>query len=268
MAPGDLAESLIEDLGISDPKDLDVEAISMDAGMMVRYRKLDGCAATLVGVRDRAIATISPSDSPGRDRFSIGHELGHWMMHRGRSFVCRTDDIGENIRSDKEVEKAADTYSAHLLMPSPLIKPATRGIRSVAFSHLEQLSSDFHTSLVATAFRIVRLDIYPIILACYTKNELKWSVRSASVPSRWWLKPSLDPDSFAFDLIHRDVRTTGPGKQSAEAWFSNDDADKYEVIEDCSPYRSGQVLVVLQLSAEMLELGFDQNLWTGRKINT
>src|SRR5688500_10519171 len=99
MTPGQLAEARISELGIVDPRDLDVEAIAFDAGMSVEYEDLEGCEAMLVGVNDQAIATIRPSGVRGRERFSIGHELGHWEMHRGRSFFCRVDEPDRNLKS-------------------------------------------------------------------------------------------------------------------------------------------------------------------------
>ena len=87
MTPGQRAEARIAELGIRDPGDLDVEAIAVDAGVSVRYEPLNGCEATLVGVGNRAIATIRKSPVRGRERFSIGHELAHWELHRGRSQI-------------------------------------------------------------------------------------------------------------------------------------------------------------------------------------
>src|SRR5687767_4728657 len=115
MTPGQRAEARIAELGIADPSDIDVEAIAFDARMTVEYEDLEGCEAMLAGVGDRAIATIRPSGVRGRERFSVGHELGHWEMHRGRSFSCRVDEPDRNLKSDKPLEKEADEYAAHLL---------------------------------------------------------------------------------------------------------------------------------------------------------
>jgi hypothetical protein len=264
VKPGDLAESIINGFSIRDPKDIDVEAISFDSGMQVRFRHLEGCAATLIGVGNSAIATVSPSDSPGRDRFSIGHELGHWKMHRGQSFVCRTENIGKNEASNNVVEKAADEFSAHLLMPTHLMKVAIEGLKRLGFSDVDRLRDDFSTSRLAMAFRLVKFDTFPIILICYSSSGWEWSFRSRAVPSRWWVKKALDSATFAHDLLNRGIHRKGAGQQSADAWFDNDDAEKYEVSEECVPYGTGRALVLLHLSDAMLNAGYDKDLWTGR----
>src|ERR1035437_6377638 len=118
MRPEALAEARINSFGISDPRHLDIEAIAYDAGVTVEYEDLAGCAATLIGYGDRAIATIKPSSVRGRERFSIAHEIGHWDLHRGQSFKCRVDDVSENLTANRDKERQADSYAAHLLMRS------------------------------------------------------------------------------------------------------------------------------------------------------
>lgn len=263
MTPGQLAESIIDGFAIRDPKDIDVEAISMDAGMQVRYRRLDGCAATLLGIGDRAIATISPSGNRGRDRFSIGHELGHWSMHRGQSFYCRAENFGHYTKADRVKEKQADEFSSRLLMPTSLLRPAIGKFRVLSLSDLRALAADFATSDTAMAFRITLLDDFPVILCCYSAAGREWSLPAPMVPSRWRLKQKLDADTFAYDFI-RGSAASGSGKQSAEAWFENSDADRYEIREECIPYRPGQVLVLLYLPDEMLEATRNWDDWRTR----
>lgn len=262
MTPAVRAEALVDELAIRDIKDLDVEVIAMDAGMQVVYQHLDGSAATLLGVGDRAIATVSPSGSRGRDRFSVGHELGHWNMHRGRSFVCRSADIGENEASSLVEERDADEFSAHLLMPTSLMTNATRGLKRLRLKDVDALSNDFTTSRVAMAFRLIRMNSFPFILACYSATGLNWQFRSQAVPTRWWLKKRLDQASFTHDLLQSGAIDSG--RQPADAWFDNDNSGMYEVYEECAPYLSGQALVLLHIEGEgMLAAEFDKNLWTG-----
>jgi hypothetical protein len=44
----------------------------------------------------------------------------------------------------------------------------------------------------------------------------------------------LDKDTFAHDFV-RGGNTSGSGKQSAEAWFENSDADRYETGKSAFP---------------------------------
>src|ERR1700754_3190982 len=264
MSPGDRAEARIAELGISDPRDIDVDAIAYDARMLVEYEALDACEAMLVGVGDRAIATIRPSGVRGRERFSIGHELGHWEMHRGKSFACRVDDPDRNLVSDKPREREADEYSAHLLMPTPLFAPAAKALGTPGFRDLEGLSNDFETSQLATAMRLADIDTLPVILACYSAQGLRWSKPAAHVPRRWWLRSKLDEDSFAHGLLVSGTRITSARKQPGEIWFENDDAENYSVTEDCIPGKAGEVLVLLYLASSMLDAQFDPNVGVRR----
>jgi Zn-dependent peptidase ImmA (M78 family) len=46
--------------------------------------------------QERAIVTVNNASSSGRRRFSLGHELGHWHFDRGKTLVCREDEIGNH----------------------------------------------------------------------------------------------------------------------------------------------------------------------------
>lgn len=133
MRAANLAETLIAEFGISDPSEIDVEAIAFDVGVQVEYQDLSGCEATLAGFANRAVATVKRSKYRGRERLSIAYELGHWSLHRGRSFRCRVDDPGENLASDRILEREADMYAAHLLLPSLLFNPAIKQLGRPGF---------------------------------------------------------------------------------------------------------------------------------------
>ena len=261
MTPGQRAEARIAGLGISEPRDLDVDLIAMDADMEVVYANLQGCEATLVGVGSSAIATVRRSAVRGRERFSVGHELGHWDMHRGRAFRCRVDDPDQNWASDVILEKEADTYASHLLMPTSMFNPRVRALGTPGFREIEDLSEVFATSILATCMRIADINTLPVILACYgAQGGLRWRKVAADVPGRWWLRQHLDDDSFAYDLLHNGKPHPSPGKQPAEVWFENLDADQYEMLECCAPGRTGEVTVLLYLGAKMLDARYDPHV--------
>lgn len=260
MTPGQRAEALVAQFGIRDPQDLDIEAMACDAGVAVEREHLSGCEATLVGVGNRAIATIKPSPVLGRERFSLAHELGHWKMHRGRAFRCRVDDPDENLIADRDLEKQADQFASHLLMPGPIFNPAVKAVGNPGFRELEGLAQTFKTSLVATSLRLANIDALPVIVACFSQRGLVWQVPAPHVPRRWFLLRALSEDSFAYDLMTKGTQTNMARKQSGDVWFQNDDAEGYELHEHSVPYRNGQILVLLYLGRKMLDARFDPDV--------
>jgi len=266
--PGQRAEQLISEFGITNPADIDVEAIAFDAGIDVLYEPLSGCEATLVGFGNKAIATVSPAVSRGRERFSIAHEIGHWMLHRGKSFRCRADDVVQNFSSEIGLEREADTFASHLLMPTSIFQPAIKAANRPGLNDLQDIAEQFVVSMQAVSIRLAMLDTLPVIVACYTKTGLKWHIKASHVPKRWWLRKHLDDDSFAYDVLYAGKLCNRIGKQPAETWFENDDADQYEVLEQAMQGPHGQVLVLLYLNdPEMFEVGFDTNLKFNRVRN-
>lgn len=268
MLPAELAQARILDLGITRPQDIDVEIIAMDAQMRVEYEHLDGCEAMLMGFGNRAVATIKPSNSRGRERYSVGHELGHWEMHRGKSFRCRADEPDNNFTSNKTLEKEADSYSAGLLMPLFMFEPAMKILVNPSFVELDQVAAEFQTSMLATAMRLADIDALPVILACFNASGLRWSKAAAHVPRRWFLRTRLDDDSFAYEYFQKGYEHPRLGKQPAETWFENLDADQYEVRECCRSGRSGELLVLLYLEPKMLGAGFDPHVGNRRYTST
>src|SRR4051794_2522231 len=61
---------------------------------------------------------------PPRRRFTIGHELGHWELHRDgqRSLFCRRPSGDETPQPDTDdIEEEASRFAAALLMPAWLV---------------------------------------------------------------------------------------------------------------------------------------------------
>ena len=251
------AEDCIAEFGITDPKEIDVEAIAYDLGVEVRYERLAGCDATLVGVGNRAIATIQFSARPTRQRFSVGHELGHWHHHRGQSFRCRVDDMSLNLaEADRAKEREADSYAAHLLMPGQLFKPRIKEIKAPSMAELALVAEDFDCGLLSTALRLIDVNTVPAILTCYDRQGLRWERRTPDVPRRWYLKQQLDEDSFAYDLLTKGKEEKAFRKSAADTWFTNADGDKYELREHSVPMGS-EVLTLLLPEDSMLEARYD-----------
>ena len=153
------AERLLQELGITKPQEIDLEAIAYHAGARIRFRPLQGCEARIIGSDDKAVITVNSGSLHRRNRFSIAHELGHWHHHRGQCLVCRAEEY--RPRSASSPERVADGYAVDLIMPLYLFRPLARQQGKLTLKSIAALADVFQTSQTATAIRIVESDIPP-----------------------------------------------------------------------------------------------------------
>lgn len=227
------AESLVQELGITDPKDIDLDAIAHLLGVTVHYQPLKGCEALIVGSGQRAIVKINSDSSPERQRFSLGHELGHWHYHKGKMLYCAQDDIEVDIRRARETELTADNYSASLLMPSYLFRPSLAAKKRITWKTVKEIAEEFGCSPLATALRVVDLNVAPMMFVMLRGGRRAWFRGARDIDSQWFPQDSPDADSYAFDLSFNAAKpAAGPRKVQASSWFDRRSADRLELIED------------------------------------
>jgi hypothetical protein len=241
------AELLLQELGITEPEEIDLEAIAWHVGATVKHRILDGCEARIVGAENRAIITVNAASTLVRQRFSIGHEIGHWRHHRGRTLVCRSEDIEGH--GDGILERQADAFAANLLMPGYILRPYLSQFKALTFNIIRETANAFNTSLSATAIRLVEYGTWPAILVCNGLSGRKWFVRNRAVPERWSPVSELNAESYAFGILFGDdLDQTKPRPIKAHIWFNCWDAKSLEIREQSMRTIDGETLSLLLIS--------------------
>ena len=244
------AEKLLRDRGVSDPQEIDLEEIAWDLGAKVKVRYLDGCEARIIGKGDRAIISLDSAMPARRRRFSLGHEIGHWMCHRGQCLACAKEDIGRGGAGKNPKERVADRYAADLLMPSYLVRETVRG-SSLDLGLIEQVAETFDVSRLAAALRLVELEHEPCILIRHSTSEPPWRLPSRSVDRRWTPRLHAEAGSYAHGIIMgRLTDQPRPEEVSAEDWFENHEAHHFEVLEQSFRCLDGEVLTLIVLRDE------------------
>jgi Zn-dependent peptidase ImmA (M78 family) len=180
---------LIEELGITSPRDLVIEAIAQYCGATILYEHLKGSEARIIGFQDKAIITVSRQAIRSRQRFSAAHELGHWMWDRGKMvFSCGGGGTGELGASatldDNQMEKRANRYAAELLLPESFVRRSLDGKR-LTFDVIETVASDYQTSFSATAIRLVELVPQPCALVRREEGQVRWKYVNALGQEAW-----------------------------------------------------------------------------------
>ena len=251
------ADQILDELGVKNAEDIDVEAIAQYVGATVTYEFLAGCEANIIGHADRAIITVNASSRRPRQRFGIAHELGHWMYDHGTTVFACQDVQFQAQWSDAHPEARANRYASDLLLPDFLFRPLAHG-RPCTLSTVRDLANQFETSLTSTAIRLVDHGSYPAMLVCNTRDRRKWFIRSSDLSQRLWPVDSPGKDTIAHDLLQDPVADAPPIDTNASEWIDHPDAGKYLIHEESFPVADGIVLSLLSWKDEQQLIDLDE----------
>ena len=251
-------ERLLRSLGIDKPEDIDLEAVAWSVGAKVKYRPLKSCEARICGCGNKAIISVDDTKIPQRRRFSVAHEIGHWIYHRGQLLVCRTRDIGsfgEFQRKATNPEHVADQFASKLLLPSYILRPIIAQYKALNLKTVSEVSTAFRASRTATAIRLVQSNKFHAMLVCHGQKGRRWFLRPPCVPDHWFPRDELDRESYAFETLYGSkVEQTHPRKIDADAWFDRRGAERYEMLEHTFPLPNDEILTLLTFTdADMME---------------
>jgi hypothetical protein len=237
--------ALLDDLGITEPTEIVIEAIAQHCGATIVYEPLHGCDARILGVGDRAIVTVNSNASRQRQRFSAAHELGHWMRDRGKvAFACTEKSLVREWGDDNP-ERRANRYAADLLLPRKMFQAAAHGLPPT-FSTARAFARTFESSLTATAIRLVELGELPAMLVCTDAKGRLWFFRSAIIPEALWPLSQPGPNTNTSKLVAGTLaHAPGPELVDASDWIDHRDASEYVLIEDAECATGSLVLTLL-----------------------
>lgn len=215
------AERLLWSYGIVEPDQIDLDALAFDQGAHVRYRKLDGCEARLVAHASGAIISINAQSREGRRRFSLGHELAHWICDRDRgSFICAKEQVGPQNAEAKSVEAYANAYSSQLVLPDYLVGPRIE-LKPLSLEFAEVLRKEFKVSLTAAAIKLVKKATVPACAVCFGQSKRNWFVTNASLPYGLYVAREMHADSEGFELLYGSAGgMTRLRKEPASRWLN------------------------------------------------
>jgi hypothetical protein len=133
-----------------------VESIAEDwLGLRIEEADLGDCSGILIPserlIRVNASEAMSGDTPTRRIRFTIAHELGHWICHaRGLDDAptyCRSQDLAED--ADRALEREANVFGAELLMPEAAVRETW-----AAFPDAQGLAVRFGVSALAAQWRL------------------------------------------------------------------------------------------------------------------
>jgi hypothetical protein len=121
--------------------------------------------------------------TPERSRFTVAHELGHFVMHRALQsrFECDNRGVTSGQFDGRNIEREANEFASNLLMPMDLLRRLLGDQRNVTLHLLSDIARTFEVSFEALCLRFIEATDQRAILVHWDQGFLKyqWPSRKA-----------------------------------------------------------------------------------------
>src|SRR6266516_5935935 len=126
----EIAKQTLE--GFVEQLPIDVQAIIQAHNIAIRRQPLEEAVSGMLVVKEGyAIIGVNESHYPNRQRFTLAHELGHFLLHGDSasvfidaSPVFFRDETSSEGSKLQEIE--ANAFAAELLMPESMLRDITQ----------------------------------------------------------------------------------------------------------------------------------------------
>lgn len=127
---------------------------------------------------------------PERRRFTVGHELGHYLMPLhipdGDGFRCSAADMRKEeqpaSRGRPAWEAEANAFALELLMPAKDFNRRLTSARGASIEVIVSLAHDFGVSKLACGYRLMRLSDSPCAMLISNDGVIKQVYRHSELP--------------------------------------------------------------------------------------
>ena len=213
-----LARQVLWECGVDEPSKIDPFMIVGRRGIQVIYARIDGASARIFRHGDRAIIRVSDQIIQlGRLRFTIAHEVGHFLLgHRIPSESVL--DAGAAVPFSVHQEREADVFASEFLMPEEWVAPMCAATPTLTAVHA--IAATFCASVVASAVRYVEFACAPCAVVYSEQGSVVWAKRSASFPGRIPARGfKVGRGAVTFDYSDRNVLDAIPREVPSRAWL-------------------------------------------------
>jgi len=139
-----------------------IERIAKDLDIELRSGDLDDVSGVLVRQGRSAIIGTNSTQSPQRQRFTIAHELGHFLLHEGiTNHVDRSYRVNfrsaESSQATNVEEIEANYFGASILMPKHMLDALSAELALDNDAMVAALARQFQVSRLAMSLRLANL---------------------------------------------------------------------------------------------------------------
>lgn len=165
-----------------------------------------------------------------RQRFTIAHELGHFVLHRGQrpSFSCDKESVFSGADLLRNIEREADDFASNLLIPGDLLRDAISD-RRIDLHILSALAKRFQVSFESLCIRFIKFTPKRAILVYWDNGFAKYEWRSSSaIKTRARIRRTDDPQEPLPETLAADpdiAQEWNGIDMPADVWCPDESAD-------------------------------------------
>lgn len=177
------------------------------------------------------IAVNAAIRETSRKRFTIAHEIGHFVIphHRLLGNMCEERSIESFDTRLGRAEVEANEFAAELLLPSNILRNRF-DLANPSLTQISVVAADFGTSLTATTRSFLGMTNLACALVWSSGNRARWFARSDAF--RFFLPLDDLParGSYALGLFDGQDAPSEFSPVPSNAWLDRIDAERVETL--------------------------------------
>ena len=259
------AEKFLKDEGF-DSLPVDLIAITKRLKIAIQAKPEDnrGVSGMLLKYEDNfGIMYSTHVKSLGFQRFSIAHEIGHFLLD-GHIEQILPDGANQHesragFTSNDPYEIEADNFASALIMPSELFKKEMRRVEE-GLKAIKTLADICETSLISTAIRYTKFAEEPCAIIVSEDNIIDYAFMSESLeqlPDIQWIKKgmAISRNTLTYNYTGADE---GNYFGDLSDWFEGHSFEMQEDVIKLGGY--GKILPVITVTQDMDKYEEEANL--------
>lgn len=284
--PEDFARVLMKRFNLTAPVDLyelagkiglrirEVESRGFEGAIVRQWNKPNGIIAVRRDVRE-----------PGRKRFTIAHEIGHYILpgHGKYGRSCKGEDIEAWRAGAPRQEVEANRFASEILLPTAAARRVVQA-QLASIETAKYLSAALQTSLTAALLKCVEVTEERCCAVLSTDNVIDWAKPNDTFEHCVRKGEKLSTDSHASRLMRGGEEREAAGMVPAAAWINDSRLEAGVKIHEDSIFQPhyNSVLTILTLNEPLgvkdpydedslleelnpTEFTLDRRRWPGRR---
>lgn len=231
------------------PSRIDLYALARDLQLgifEVDSKSFDGALLRSSQQRKGRILLRRGFREDGRRRFTIAHEIGHYLLHGDRQTPCLPRVIEGWRENQPQPEREADVFASELLLPTEDVASLVAN-RWPSLQVVSDIATIFGTSMMAAARKFCDVAPQSCAVVWSTNRQIRWFHGSPTFS--YFIQPgnTVGFDTQAYRAFQGNVLASEMQEVPAEEWIASTWLRKDAVVSEQSqsmPFYNGCLSLV------------------------